>query len=481
MTKSASTYKPNKAVGYEYLSTDFRFFCNSDKGFRLYSENDKITLEVGDLSLKGFRLIWNSQEKSIKVLTDKYSLYPLLVFSGSDSESSLWFSNTSEYFPSIEPTFRLSQIAVNQFFTQGYLMPNNYFIDNVKRVSGSWSHVLGQEVKTHDCRWTEELLPRVHTSVNTALRDARVCFLDTIDRIIANHVIDEFFLSGGLDSRTIAIAIKLLGREFPKVKIFSSSLSQSNDLDFEIAKLFCSKENISFSAEEHSSGTSSYFRDSIGKSTLSGLYGGDLLGGCWENCLFPPVTQRTREFSLSREAEIEGLQYLRDIQSLSPLAQELLAQQVFTHSDRSILFSNLNYGWASPLANLRVSVSPFATSSFIEHTLSIPQNMRRNYRFYHRFYRTLNDNDRLPLCSFYTHFYPEYSPSQTLGDNPKAEPIRDGKVDADNNSLFVQVLSFLSRRGIRVDEDRFMINSNSPYFKTLCRSFHSAFCNHMTS
>lgn len=474
-----STWEPKKSVRYKYLTPCFRFFCSSDIGFQLILDEGKrtITLKIGDIGLKGFQLTWNSTNKSVEVLTDKFSLYPLLVMPGSDSSPSLWFSNTSEYFASIEPNFKLSSLAVNQFFTQGYLMPDLFFIEGVRRISGRWFHFLGKPLNVPSCRWTEDLVPKVDDSLGLMrVEQMRESFLETVKNILTKCHCDEFLMSGGLDSRSIAIAAKHLGLSLPRVRIFFSSQSSSQeDLDFEVARRFCERERIDYSAIQQLDQRSLYFRSSEGLTNLSGLYGGDLLGGAWKNCLPISVETNFANFALCLRGQEEVFEYLNPLKTLSSESRELLGQQIFTHSDRSIFFFNVNHGWASPLANMRVSISPFAVEPLIEQILLIPQSLRERYQLYYQFYQLLSAGDNFPICSYFTHFFPEYSPPKQWGSEAKGVKSTQEYHQERSMDMVTETYQLMIERGLLVSRDHFFTTALRPDFRFLCASFHSVF------
>lgn len=478
-----SHYIPRKKVGFSFLTSDFRFFCSHDKGFSISSEKSRISLEVGDTLLKGFRLNWRFDEKLVEVNTDKYSLYPLLVMPGSDG--SLWFSNTSEYFSALESNFKLSSKAVNHFFTHAYLYPDDFFIEGVKRISGSWSFEFGQSLNVPSCRWREDSVTSSENDIprnpdQSAERTLEI-FCSIVKTLLHSNDLDRFLLSGGFDSRAIVLAAKILGLDLPPIHILRFPQTYaSKDLDYEVAARYCQKENLGYSTLIQDSNSISLFGNFVGMSILSGLYGGDLLGGCWEYCLPLGVDKIFEEFVLSEEGLEEIKSQQREIQKFSELERELLGQQIFTHSDRSLIFFNVNMGWASPLANMRVSVSPFALTPFIEQTLRTPQASRRFYKHYLKFFRFLSAGEFFPACSYLVDLAPEYAAPKEWGENlkkysPKKRVSTEMNLKVKNSNIGEESYSFLVERGVQVDRRRFMSNSLKPAFQRLCWSIRWAF------
>ncbi|MCB0362903.1 MAG: hypothetical protein KDD35_09275, partial [Bdellovibrionales bacterium] len=194
---------PKKDTGYQHFYPGFRFFCSHNRGFTLSREGNTVSLSVGDISLKGFHLTWSFEKKAIEVITDRLSLYPLLVMPCSDS--GLWFSNTSEYFPFIEPNFKLSPLAVNHFFMQCYLMPDHFFLKGVSRISGHWSHEFGKTFEVGSCRWQASDFPQISGDSSDPERGVEL-FAETLARVMDSGCPERFFFSGGLDSRSIVLA-----------------------------------------------------------------------------------------------------------------------------------------------------------------------------------------------------------------------------------------------------------------------------------
>lgn len=470
--QTAKFQLPESERRYRFSTNTFCFFATQSVGFALREEGDgAVRLQIGDLALRGFTLCWAPETCTLNVETDALSLAPLFAMPASDG--GLWLSNVSYYFALLEPGYRLNSLAVNSLFARSYLLPDQLLIEGARRISGSWQWTFGQDFAPPSANWSLQQIECSQPNLSDVLSTTQT-LQASLDAIFASAQPEEFRMSGGADSRLIACLLRDEQRERMTVRLmYSPWVGKEQDQDYQVAKRWCDRFGWKYVDEAVDDSHSAFFRRSGEVRLLSGLYGGEFLGGCWIKMLPTQLETPDPTLTLSKDGEEEFCDSHSQLMQATAADRRLRAKQVLTHSERSTICGNVRSGWCSPVSNFRVAMSPFAVLPFMQHVLGLPESELADYRYFTDVLEHIEGDRHFPICSQLVGLHPRWQAPSDWGLEPKGlRPARQAPA-GEFDRVGAAVLRRLERRGVRVDLERFAANCRSSYaFVRQCYSFY---------
>lgn len=228
----------------------------------------------------------------------------------------------------------------------------------------------------------------------------------TINRIITKYTPKTFRVSGGLDTRLIATLISKANLGFPDLEtLCHPDLTPQQDVDTVIASQLAEKLEQNIKVIECDSSNYHYLGGKEGN-ILSGMYGGEILGGLAPTLVTPADTER-----------------------LSDLGKRKYLLELFLSSFRTSIYNSVSFSWSSASTLNSFQYSPFVEQEFLDLFLLTDENEFVDYKLYHKIYQQITTFD-LPFSSPITELYSEYktlpdlinpklhiSPNETIGEN----------------------------------------------------------------
>lgn len=304
-------------------------------------------------------------------------------------------------------SFVLNKKAIHDFLHLGYIKPNDTFFSTSGPEDYKPLKFVEAEVKN-----IEEHLSLIYSSLEQA-----------IDKIIESRCCSSFAISGGVDSRLILhFLIKnhrtFLDNSFIYTR-YHPDLGLNQDRDCLIVQLLQKKFDLKINYESATGYASSYLKlnDEKHKLVLTGLWGGELLGGqVINNVLFSYKEFMEQQNQSDLVAWI--LDKNKDILNYSEykkmefqLHVQLLMSSSFTAFYRART-------WLNPMMPLKVCRTPFLNEDFLRLVKQSPWEWLQNYKLYRLlFTKYLGKIASLPFSNVV--FAEQQAPA--LGKDPKQE------------------------------------------------------------
>ncbi|NQZ18044.1 MAG: hypothetical protein HRT44_02125 [Bdellovibrionales bacterium] len=203
-----------------------------------------------------------------------------------------------------------------------------------------------------------------------------------LDKIISSKQCDALAISGGADSRLImSILNKNHRSELEKLYIYNRrhiSLEEDTDVDTVLSKKICERLGLKLNLEVSQRFSGSYLHPE-GRSenkVLSGLWGGELLGGYLvDDRLFS-----FEELLVNTESELASFvktHFEKESQSSNILC---MMYNLLRWSNYTAYYQSLP--WLRPRANEARTVTPFLDEGFLKALFSIKSEDLSNYQLY---------------------------------------------------------------------------------------------------
>lgn len=314
----------------------------------------------------------------IEYRMDKYSTYPCfrLLLNGQEHFASFALSLLKLGGAAISA----DQDAVREFLEQGYTAPGKTLFQGITKLRSE--NGARESIATHQAEPSlDARLAALDEAFEQALRD-----------IIEYRHVREFRLSGGLDTRVIAVKLWQMGF-VPEVvtTVQNPQLADGEDMDVEIARMLCARLGWSHQVLQPEAGKYHFFFGADFKGVLSGLYGGEFLGAqCLAECPTPQAPTRA------------GFRQAIDI---------------FLNAFRATIYNN---SWDAPWTMHGPGVSPYSDARVLDLLLELDTSDLLNYNFFNLYYRKYcADFLDIPLCSMLSLWYPDLPKLESRWKNPK--------------------------------------------------------------
>lgn len=257
-----------------------------------------------------------------------------------------------------------------------------------------------------------------------------------------------FRISGGVDTRLMSGLLKSRKELLQNITLQvlnRSTVVESEDRDVIGAKFVANYLEMPLQIITLDENEFAYFArvdQSVG--ALSGLYGGEILGGV---CLSDEIGifDQDKSFSFYKENFSLNLSILEDHKNSVvdfESTKSSLFRRIFSliTSFRSTIYGSVNWGWAEPYRLNQRALSPFVDSAFLESILRRSEMELTGYKLYRSVGRNMpNELKTFPFSSPIASFYPEEFKEFTYGKNPK-----DAVFKSENPSRKVRIHPFLS-------------------------------------
>jgi len=285
----------------------------------------------------------------------------------------------------------INHSAVLDFLEFGICCPGETFFSSTPDNHNSFlrenlAHIANSDISIN------EAAERVYYQLEKAIND-----------IVQSNYCSSFALSGGADSRLIfSILIKNHPHFLNNIYVYTRlhpTLNQQQDRDYLIAKKLCDQYSIALNPEFSSKHSSFYLvpQYKTAKKCLSGLWGGELLGGSVINhYLFSPgsIKQNDRDSNLCLYLlnSLNGNELNQDSMfSLFSLTLKKSQHTAFYHS----------LAWFSPDSSKEVTISPFLDHDFQKTLFSLPPSYLKDYQLYALLLEKKADNFlNIPINNF---------------------------------------------------------------------------------
>lgn len=396
-------------------SSNFICFSNDPTSIQVdrFTENGEIKIEFGYPSLGFARIRWLAESKKLTVELDELGLQSLFF---TEDDGTIRISNRIETLEKAILNPRLSAKAINFFLVSGFLPTGWNFIENIQRVDQKSEWVLADNLKTHQManwiQYSRESEPNVAEMVDLLRETLRLIE----DEITPN----EIRLSGGADTRIVSA---LYPTSLPAQVVQSPWVPDGEDLDVNLARAWAKENGQPFEVLQVSADRFHFFSGTSDRPTLTGLAGGEFLGGQFLRVI--PATPDIWMLRAQRMLTKDGFEELNAdpwVRRVSVNAQEWSVEcaRVFLQSTRSTIYQSLYGSWTTPYALMMRTVSPFTMPLFIKRFLSISKESLGDYEFYEKVFDEIGPRLKsVPLCSQFTLRRPELGAEKKWGRNPK--------------------------------------------------------------
>jgi hypothetical protein len=300
----------------------------------------------------------------------------------------------------------LNERAVFDFLYLGFVSPGeNFFSDS------NHSSKYELEFLTTEDKNIEHFIQQIYDTLELA-----------VDRIVSTQDCNSFALSGGVDTRLILHFLAKNHQNFLKNTYiytrYHPLLGPNNDSDCIVVQRLEKKMNLKINYEPASEWASSYLNVCNEKSyALSGLWGGELLGGQVLNKLL---------FSFSDFLPLIGKSDLADW--IFNNNKNLTDQHVYQNNEfqlhsqllmqSSVTAFYYSVTWLDPMRALNVSRTPFLDPDFLKKIYTCPRAFLKDYNIYRHIIKNfLGDLATVPFSN------PMYSSEDmlNLGKDPKEQ------------------------------------------------------------
>lgn len=426
-----------------------------------------------DLEGRFLAVEWNPQTQILWVSPDPYRRIPVLWMK--DTERLLISNSEFDLYRELNSGFASENMLA--FLLLGYSPPGLHFLRQLKWLNGPLTYsAISREVNV---RWVWGRKDSSPFKLNHA-EDVLGALEESLANIIHCYGPKEFRLSGGLDTRLVGLLLKQAEIEsLDFVSVCHPELDPSQDADIVGAQMFCNYLGKPLTVLRPKSDRYFFFVDPrLDSPTLSGFYGGELLGGTMLSEVPKCSPQFAEWLGSAWKLPEETWSVAREIVEAENLRRKEnggthWASEVFMQSDRSTIYNSFFRSWASPVKNNYVAVSPFTEDPFLDLVLSMDQDQLREYRLYTNIYRRVaEDAATIPLSS-QANLYHSDLPGLANQTNPKAVPRSitgpsanqiDSLVEAFNRANLPITIELLSHF-LKADETRIKFLNLSCWFR----------------
>lgn len=428
--------KPISDKNSVYRLSNLIFVSTKSKYLRVEKSEDEIKFSYGSQYLSNAEIKWNFKKKVLNINLDELGLSNIFYI---EDDENIFISNTTILLEKNVKLNKLSESNILFFLTSGFLPVGRSFWTDLHRVDKGIEIDLSLKNKLIEkSNWRSRFLSKSEHSENISVDRILNTLSESLKYINDYYSPDEIRMSGGIDSRLISA----LWRYEPlnAVVVQSPWMRDGEDLDVNISSAWANHLKWPHKVLKPSSEDFGFFIETQGKNVLTGLCGGEFLGG-----QFRHVIETSPNLWADTAAEIfpgKNLDFLNDdgwVHDVVSSEEKWLVEslRVFIQSSRSTLYSSYKNSWATPFQMHAKYLSPFVTSHFLKLFLNIPIDIIGDYNLYEKIFLALKPElEKVPLCSQITHRIPQMNANPAFGLNPKSrydknflEPDRRAQAD----------------------------------------------------
>ncbi len=369
---------------------------------------------------------------------DRWSSTPVFVFQNHDS---VFVSNRDflifEALAARAFEFEFNPNAIFFFLKNGYVPLGESFVAGLELIIGNAVISLGPNEKFALLERSGIGFPDAPPSkVERSPGDWLAVLKSALDSDIRDFDLNVFRMSGGVDTRTLSF---LLGEEEKKNIKFEITahpgLAQELDADVFAAQKQCLALQVPLKIHSDQDIGYSFFHARNRERILSGLYGGEFLGGT-------ALLEWPQKFDFDLELTDGGHHHFHEYETRL-LAKELVTAHVLTvfrKTYHSYIYGKVSTSWRAPWMNSVFAVSPFTHPGFLDLVNETGLEEMQNYRVYRAVFSHLLDRvteslRSVPLSSQITNYdaaIPDVmrdvagikNPKDILRESVKLEPAR---------------------------------------------------------
>ncbi|MDX9730185.1 MAG: hypothetical protein RBT63_00305 [Bdellovibrionales bacterium] len=400
-----------------YQTSRFAFITNesiAEQGtvrVRSGSETGQITIEIGSKSLfsrsqPACLMVWDSETSTLSVELDELGLFNAFYCR---TQKAVFVSNRSHLLERVLEEKAVSSEAVRFFLLAGFLPPDKTFWRDIRRVNGKslWSLGANQEQHTAS-RWAQYARESTLRVSERDVLDALKADIQLIEEEVAPQTIR---ISGGSDSRIVSQLWKTIssGREITAETVQSPWMTRGTDLDVNLAEAWARHLGIPYRVLTPDAAEFAFFMNQACRPYLSGLWGGEFLGGEFLRVV-PSQPDEWRRRAQDMRIAIEfSDDWLERVESSE---REWFAEcaSLFLHSSRTTIYGSQVNSWADPVSLTFQTVSPFAGPNFLKVFLRTTREELDEYRMYEKVFRAIGGElAGFPLSSVFVDYLEDRS------------------------------------------------------------------------
>lgn len=412
-------------------------FLSNDENIRARQNGEWLEIHIGTPSLFNACIKWHEPTSRLEVQTDRFGLQSVFYH---DSGSAVYIAGKIDTLAKTLPSAELSPRAMAFYLMAGFLPPGWTFWQKINRVKQCSRWDLIQRKSTHEDSGAWE--PRIRKPSISAPAMIEV-LKESLSLIRGEIGPDEIRLSGGVDSRVVSY---LWNAPIDAVVVKSPWMKSGEDLDVNLATRWAKLRNLPIRTFDPTDSTFAFFQEPTAKPMLTGLCGGEFLGGQFE--LEIPSQATNWDAVLAEHFPKSFGDIFRDDEWVVSVRRDSEkwrneAARVYLQSARSTIYRSFSGSWAIPLELHTEVVSPFVTPAFLETFLDSIGEWG-NYQFYADVFRALGpDVASLPLSSLITRQISSLAPGAEWGVEPKGArpPAKAVPLSTDAISQWASVMS----------------------------------------
>ena len=400
------------------------FLANDSHNVKVQETDQEILITIGPPSLQHVRFVWSKLEKKASATMDEMGLANVFFY---QSENSIYFFNWIEVLEKSLNNGKLSEESVSFFLQSGFLKPGQTFWRDIDQLigDGEWD-LLKRSARLTKKSWQK------YCHTRTGAPDAKEfihCLKSSLDLIHNEMQPQHLCLSGGLDTRVVSY---LWDKPIQALVVHSPWMDAGQDADVNVSKAWAMKRGLDHKVFTPEMKDFGFFMSINNRPSLSGLYGGEFLGG----------------------------QYLKEMPSRPEGFADWQCMQVFLKSARTSIYKSVVRSWSDPYRFSFKVASPFMTPEFLKLLLAYPQSEFTDYRFYEKVFDELGPEVKsVPLVSMYTQRHPHLAPTVEWGVEPKSLQKR-GPLPFPAEELPAHISLLLQEKNISVPRESLSTTTN---------------------
>jgi hypothetical protein len=395
------------SIRVSHKSSKF-LFCSNDTSVSLKTTDDSVEIKFGHESFGNCQISWSELTSELSVQLDELGLMSVFVH---EAKGSLFLSNFIDLLERALTSRLLSANAIHFYCIAGFLQPGTTFWSGIRRIQGSGRWNLRCSESTHlDSKWNEfasfDRKPDVRETVEALKKE-----IDILKREVRPI---ELRLSGGADTRVVSFLWK---DEIQTVSVQSPWMNDEEDLDVNLASLWAREIGLPHKLLKPSASEFAFLCGISDRQFLTGLYGGEFLGGQFHRVIPSQPSDWTGYEHESPCVISEWQEFVTEDQAKWMTE----CMKVFLISARSTIYGSILGSWSAPYRLRTSSVSPFCGSHFLKTFLSFSLEAVGNYDFYAEVFRSLGPQlQHVPLSSPMSNQLPHLRPGNEFGTDPKS-------------------------------------------------------------
>ena len=397
-------------------SAHFICFSNDSASIRVEhtSESGDVRIDFGYPSLGFAKIQWREESKQLTVELDELGLQSLFFY---EDGGTVRISNRIEILEIAILKPRLSAKALSFFLVSGFLPTGWNFIEDIQRIDRRSEWSLRDNLKNHQfANWIQYSRGSDPSAVEMV--DLLRYALEEIEEEVGPN---EIRLSGGADTRIVSA---LYPKALPAQVVHSPWVPDGKDLDVNLAEAWAREKGHRFEILRVPIEQFHFFAGTSNRPTLSGLAGGEFLGGQFSRVIpADPETWMSRAKQMLTNDMFEELEADPWIRRVLNDEQEWKTEcaRIFLQSTRSTIYQSLQGSWTTPYALMMRTVSPFTMPLFLKRFLSMSEELLGDYEFYLKVFDAVGPQiQKVPLCSQLTLHRPELRAGPEWGIDPKS-------------------------------------------------------------